>query len=155
MERRRMPVDREGLTHKFVIRDTDESHKGYVTVGFYEDRSVGEIFVKMDRQGSQVSGFVDAWAIAVSMLLQTGTSLQTVCEKFRGSAFRPSGLTDNQEIRVAKSPIDYIVRWLQLKFVEDVAAQKTPVCVRCGALDQVGVQLGKMLCGDCREGKAA
>jgi ribonucleoside-diphosphate reductase alpha chain len=117
-DRERLPDERKGLTHKFKIKSQDEDHRGYLTVGFYEDGRVGEIFVKMDSQGSQVSGFVDAWAIAVSMLLQTGTPLETICNKFRGHAFPPDGLTTNPKIRVARSPIDYIARWLEMKFVD-------------------------------------
>jgi ribonucleoside-diphosphate reductase alpha chain len=111
--RRRLPAERDGVTHKFKIGDS----KGYVTVGFFEDGSVGEVFVKMDRQGGTVSGFADAWAITVSMLLQTGTPLQDICEKFRGMSFEPAGVTDNPEIRLARSPVDYLARWLASRFL--------------------------------------
>jgi len=110
--RYRMPVEREGSTHKFNVGDM----KGYLTVGLYEDGRVGELFVKMDKQGSQVSGFVDAWAIAVSMLLQTGVPLEAITHKFRGMHFEPSGMTENADIRFAQSPIDYVVRWLDMRF---------------------------------------
>ena len=112
--RYKMPRERSGITHKFTINGV----KGYLTVGQYEDGGLGEIFVKMDKQGSQVSGFVDAWAIAVSMMLQVGVPLSEIIAKFRGMHFEPSGMTGVPEIRFAQSPIDYVVRWLDMRFVE-------------------------------------
>jgi ribonucleoside-diphosphate reductase alpha chain len=110
----RLPDERAALTHRFVIG----GEKGYLTVGFFGDGRPGEIFVKMNRQGSMVSGFVDAWAISVSMLLQTGTSLEIICNKFKGSRFEPEGLTENPNIRIATSIIDYIARWLEGTYVD-------------------------------------
>lgn len=112
LQRRKLPETRDSLTRKFKIGE----HKGYITVGFYEDGKLGEIFVKMDRQGSQVSGFIDAWAIAVSMLLQSGTPIETICAKFKSMSFEPSGLTGDPEIPFAKSPIDFVSRWLEVRF---------------------------------------
>lgn len=114
-ERHKMPVERSGPTHKFRIGGDDG--KGYVTANTWDDGVVGEIFVKMDKQGSVVSGFVDAWAISVSMLLQVGVPLETIIAKFKGHRFEPSGYTENPDIRIATSPIDYIVRWLELRFL--------------------------------------
>lgn len=114
--RKRLPNERSALTHRFTIGAGEDLIKGYVTVGLYDDGKPGEIFVKMDRQGSQVSGFVDAWAIAVSMLLQSGVTLETICEKFRNMAFEPNGMTSNPNIRITRSPIDYIVTWLERTF---------------------------------------
>lgn len=116
--RNRLPETRPGVTHRFVLTANDGIYKGYITVGCYADGRPGELFVKMDAQGSTVSGFIDAWAIAVSILLQTGTSLRTICDKFRGMSFEPSGMTDNKDVRFARSTIDYIVRWLELRFGE-------------------------------------
>ena len=116
--RERLPDVRESVTHRFQIRPQDmDPVKGYVTVGLYEDGRVGEIFVKIDKQGTQVSGFCDAWAISVSMLLQLGYPLDAVCRKFRLIQFEPSGMTDNPEIRFARSPVDYISRWLEMRFL--------------------------------------
>lgn len=115
--RRRLPAERQGVTHAFAIHTPEGRHKGYITVGLYDDGSVGEVFLKLDQQGSQVSGFCDAWSIAVSMLLQTGTSLETVCRKFRGARFEPSGRTETPGIRVALSPVDYAARYLERRFV--------------------------------------
>ena len=116
-QRRRLPTERQGVTHAFAIHTPDGRHKGYVTVGLYDDGTVGEVFLKLDQQGSQVSGFCDAWSIAVSMLLQTGTSLEVVCRKFRSMRFEPSGRTETPGIRVADSPVDYAARYLEHRFV--------------------------------------
>ena len=116
--RKRLPDERSGVTHKFRIVG-DAGAKGYVTVGLYDDGSVGEIFVKMDKQGSQLSGWADCWAIAVSMLLQNGVPLNEICRKFKGVKFEPSGVTDSQDpdLRFAGSPVDYISRYLERRFV--------------------------------------
>lgn len=98
--------------------------KGYLTVGLYEDGTVGEIFVKMDKQGSQISGFVDCWAIAVSMLLQSGTPLDAITAKFRNVSFEPAGLTGNREIPFARSPVDYIASFLERRFLNGDAEKQ-------------------------------
>ncbi len=116
-DRHKMPPEREGVTHKFRIGDKETGVKGYVTANCWPDGVVGEIFVKMDKQGSAMSGFVDAWAISVSMLLQVGVPLESIIDKFRGHRFQPSGFTDNPDIRIATSPIDYIARWLAIRFL--------------------------------------
>jgi len=96
----------------------DGDLKGYITTGHYPDGGVGEVFLKMDRQGGAISGFCDAWSIAVSLLLQVGVSLEAICEKFRGSRFSPDGRTDTPGIRYTTSPIDYAVRYLHRRHVE-------------------------------------
>lgn len=119
-----MNSERTGVTHKFHVGDArDDSVKGYVTANLFDDGTVGEIFVKMSKQGSKTSGFIDAWAIAVSMLLQTGTPLVEVVSKFKGMRFSPSGFTGHPNIRMAQSPIDYIVRWLEWRFLHDEAVE--------------------------------
>lgn len=90
--------------------------KGYLTVGFYEDGGVGEIFVKMGNQGSQVSGFVDAWAIAMSMLLQQQVPLEVLVNRFEHMRFEPSGRVEGEQI-LALSPIDYVCKYLRQKFL--------------------------------------
>lgn len=122
--RERLPAERRGITHKFVIR-AKESHKGYVTVGLYPDGRLGEIFVKMDKQGSDVSGFIDAWAIAISLLLQTGTPLQVIVDKFKNMRFEPAGMTDTHAIRFAESPVSYICRWLEKRFLDAPTSERT------------------------------
>ncbi len=112
-ERRRLPDERQALTHKFSIG----GHEGYLTVGMYEDRTPGELFVVMAKEGSVVSGLMDSFATAVSLALQYGVPLKVLVDKFSHTRFEPSGFTGNPEIPIAKSIIDYIFRWLALKFL--------------------------------------
>ena len=111
--RRRLPDERQSLTHKFSIG----GHEGYITVGLYEDSTPGEIFLKMSKEGSTLSGLMDNFATAVSLSLQYGVPLQTLVEKFQHVRFEPSGWTNNDDIRYAKSITDYIFRWLGSKFI--------------------------------------
>jgi len=118
--RRRLPDERQALTHKFSVAN----HEGYLTVGLYEDGTPGEIFIKMSKQGSVVSGLMDSFAIAISLALQYGVPLQALVDKFSHSRFEPSGWTNNKEIPMAKSIVDYIFRWLAIKFLpKDITAQ--------------------------------
>lgn len=110
--RRRLPDERQSITHKFEIG----SHTGYVTVGLYEDGKPGEIFVTMSKEGSTLAGLLDALATSVSIGLQYGVPLRTLVNKFSHVRFEPSGFTQNPNIRVAKSVVDYIFRWLGTKF---------------------------------------
>ncbi len=110
--RRRLPDERQSITHKFEIG----SHTGYVTVGLYEDGKPGEIFVSMSKEGSTLAGLLDALATSVSIGLQYGVPLKTLVAKFSHVRFEPSGFTQNPNIRVAKSVVDYIFRWLGTKF---------------------------------------
>ena len=111
--RRRLPGERQALTHKFEVA----GHEGYVTVGLYEDGSPGEIFLKMAKEGSTVSGLMDSFATAVSMALQYGVPLKALTDKFSHARFEPSGFTTNPEIPIAKSIMDYIFRWLASRFL--------------------------------------
>jgi ribonucleoside-diphosphate reductase alpha chain len=111
--RRKLPVTRPGTTHKFRIGDA----KGYITANNYADGTLGEIFLKMDQQGSQVSGFCDAWAIAVSIMLQMGVPLDYIVKMYKGTRFPPEGMTGYPGIEIAKSPIDYVVRWLEKMYL--------------------------------------
>lgn len=111
--RRRMPDERRAITHKFQIGP----HKGFITVGLYDDGAPGEIFVTMSKEGSVLSGLLDVFATSVSIGLQYGVPLKILVNKFAHVRFEPSGFTTNPNIRVAKSIIDYIFRWLGLKFL--------------------------------------
>jgi ribonucleoside-diphosphate reductase alpha chain len=111
--RRRLPDERKALTHKFSIA----GHEGYITVGLYEDGLPGEIFITMSKEGSIISGLMDAFATSVSMALQYGVPLHVLVEKFSHMRFEPSGFTGNKEIPMAKSICDYIFRWLGKKFL--------------------------------------
>jgi ribonucleoside-diphosphate reductase alpha chain len=111
--RRRMPDERKALTHKFQIGP----HKGFITVGLYDDGTPGEIFVTMSKEGSVLSGLLDVFSTSVSIGLQYGVPLKILVNKFAHVRFEPSGFTTNANIRVAKSIVDYIFRWLGLKFL--------------------------------------
>jgi ribonucleoside-diphosphate reductase alpha chain len=111
--RRKLQPERDSITHKFSIG----GHEGYITVGKYEDGTPGEIFIKMAKEGSTLSGIMDAFALSVSISLQYGVPLRALVEKFVNSRFEPSGYTGNRDIRYAKSIVDYIGRWLGAKFI--------------------------------------
>jgi len=111
--RHRLPEERASLTHKFGIA----GHEGYITVGLYPNGQPGEIFIRMAKEGSTVSGLMDSFATAASLALQHGVPLKVLCEKFAHSRFEPSGWTGNEQIGYAKSIMDYIFRWLQLRFL--------------------------------------
>jgi ribonucleoside-diphosphate reductase alpha chain len=111
--RHRLPGERASITHKFSIA----GHEGYITVGLYKDGTPGEVFIRMAKEGSTVSGLMDSFATAVSLALQHGVPLKLVCDKFSHLRFEPSGFTGNPEIPIAKSIMDYIFRWLELRFV--------------------------------------
>ncbi|HEV8228599.1 MAG TPA: LAGLIDADG family homing endonuclease, partial [Candidatus Limnocylindria bacterium] len=111
--RRRLPTTRESLTHKFSI----EGHEGYITVGKFEDGTPGELFVTMAKEGSTLSGMMDAFATSVSLLFQYGVPLSHLVEKFGHMRFEPSGWTGNPQIGMAKSIVDYVFRWLGHQFL--------------------------------------
>jgi ribonucleoside-diphosphate reductase alpha chain len=111
--RHRLPEERASVTHKFSIA----GHEGYITVGLYPTGQPGEIFIKMAKEGSTVSGLMDAFATSVSLALQHGVQLKVLCEKFAHTRFEPSGWTGNEQIGYAKSLMDYIFRWLNLRFL--------------------------------------
>ena len=111
--RHRLPEERASITHKFSIA----GHEGYITVGLYPTGQPGEIFIKMAKEGSTVSGLMDAFATSISLALQHGVPLKVLCEKFAHTRFEPSGWTGNEAIGYAKSLMDYIFRWLQLRFL--------------------------------------
>ena len=111
--RRKLPDERRSITHKFSIG----GHEGYITVGMYEDGTPGEIFITMAKEGSTISGLMDALATAISFNLQYGVPLKFLVDKFAHVRFEPSGWTGNPTIPYAKSIIDYIFRWLGAKFL--------------------------------------
>src|SRR5450631_3301629 len=111
--RHRLDDERMSITHKFNVG----GHEGYITVGLYQDGSPGELFITMAKEGSTVSGLMDSFACAVSLALQHGVPLKLLCEKFAHTRFEPSGWSNNPGIGYAKSIMDYIFRWLQLRFL--------------------------------------
>jgi ribonucleoside-diphosphate reductase alpha chain len=118
--RHRLPQDRVSITHKFEVA----GHEGYLTVGYYDNGEPGEIFIRMAKEGSTISGLMDSFATAVSLALQHGVPLKLFCDKFSHSRFEPSGFTNNQDIPMASSLMDYIFRWLALQHLE---TEKHPV----------------------------
>ena len=115
--RRKLPDERKAITHKFDVA----GHEGYLTVGLYEDGTPGELFVTMAKEGSTISGLMDAFATQTSYALQFGVPLKFMVDKFSHMRFEPSGFTKNKEIPIAKSLVDYIFRWMASHFlpVED------------------------------------
>ncbi|MGB8582993.1 MAG: vitamin B12-dependent ribonucleotide reductase [Candidatus Sulfotelmatobacter sp.] len=110
--RHKLQEERASITHKFNIG----GHEGYITVGLYPNGEPGELFITMAKEGSTVSGLMDSFALAVSIALQHGVPLKLFCEKFAHTRFEPSGWSGNPDIGYAKSIMDYIFRWLQLRF---------------------------------------
>ncbi|MFC1702902.1 vitamin B12-dependent ribonucleotide reductase, partial [Patescibacteria group bacterium] len=111
--RRRLPDERRSLTHKFSVA----GHHGFITVGLYDDGRPGEIFIRMAKGGSVISGLMDSFAVSTSIALQYGVPLKVLVNKFVHVRFEPSGFTSNPNIRIAKSIVDYIFRWIALKFL--------------------------------------
>ncbi len=111
--RRKLPDERKAVTHKFDIG----GHEGYLTVGLYEDGMPGELFVTMAKEGSTISGLMDAFATQTSYALQFGVPLKFMVDKFSHMRFEPSGFTKNREIPIAKSIVDYIFRWMASHFL--------------------------------------
>jgi ribonucleoside-diphosphate reductase alpha chain len=111
--RHKLEEERMSITHKFNVG----GHEGYITVGLYPSGDPGEIFITMAKEGSTVSGLMDSFSCAISLALQHGVPLKMLCEKFAHTRFEPSGWTNNADIGFAKSIMDYIFRWLQLRFL--------------------------------------
>ncbi|PJC36684.1 ribonucleoside-diphosphate reductase, adenosylcobalamin-dependent [Candidatus Peregrinibacteria bacterium CG_4_9_14_0_2_um_filter_53_11] len=118
--RRKLPEERHSLTHKFSIAN----HEGYLTIGLYDDGSPGEIFIKMSKEGSTLSGIMDALALTISLCLQYGVPLEVLVAKFTHARFEPSGMTGNKHVPIVKSIVDYIGRYLALKFLPKETAKK-------------------------------
>jgi ribonucleoside-diphosphate reductase alpha chain len=111
--RERLPDTRESITHKFNVA----GHEGYITVGLYEDRRPGELFITMAKEGSTIGGLMDCFGTAISINLQYGVPLEVLVNKFSHTRFEPMGHTTNPDIRIAKSLVDYIFRWLGITFM--------------------------------------
>ena len=111
--RRKLPDERQSLTHKFSVA----GHEGYIHVGLYQTGEPGEIFIRMAKEGSTISGLMDSFATAISLALQHGVPLQLLVDKFSRTRFEPSGFTGNPEVPRASSIMDYLFRWLGAKFL--------------------------------------
>ena len=112
-QREKMPLERASVTHKFSVG----GHEGYVTVGMYEDGRPGEVFIKMSKEGSTLSGVMDGLALTISLGLQYGVPLKVFVDKLVNTRFEPSGITANPNIRFVSSVLDYIARWLGGRFI--------------------------------------
>jgi ribonucleoside-diphosphate reductase alpha chain len=112
-QREKLPVERDSVTHKFSVG----GHEGYITVGMYPDGRAGEIFIKMSKEGSTLSGVMDGLALTLSIGLQYGVPLKVLVDKLLNTRFEPSGITANPNIRFATSVLDYIARWLGGRFI--------------------------------------
>jgi len=112
-QRRKLPDERKSITHKFSIG----GHEGYIIVGMYGEGTPGEVFIKMAKEGSTLSGFMDGLALSISVGLQYGVPLKAIVDKLTNTRFEPSGFTENPAIRYSSSVLDYIARWLGGKFI--------------------------------------
>jgi ribonucleoside-diphosphate reductase alpha chain len=112
-QREKMPYERASVTHKFSV----SGHEGYITVGMYDDGRPGEVFIKMAKEGSTLSGVMDGLALTVSLGLQYGVPLKVFVDKLLNTRFEPSGITANPNIRFVSSVLDYIARWLGGRFI--------------------------------------
>lgn len=113
-QRRKLPATRSSLTHKFNIANFE----GYLTIGLNDDGQPGEIFIKMAKEGSTLSGLLQGFCRAFSIALQYGLPLDAAVERFRGMRFEPMGMTDNPDVPHADSVIDYVARYLDVQFIQ-------------------------------------
>src|SRR5687768_17005557 len=109
-----LPTTRRSVTHKFAIA----GHEGYLTIGLFDDGRPGEIFIKMSKEGSTLSGLIQGFCRAFSLSLQYGLTIRDAVERFRGMRFDPMGPTSNPEIPEALSILDYVARYLELHYVQ-------------------------------------
>lgn len=115
LRREVLPETRRSVTHKFSIG----THEGYLTIGLFPDGRPGEIFIKMSKEGSTLSGLIQGFCRAFSLALQHGLTVRDAAERFRGMRFEPSGPTSNPDIPETSSILDYVARYLQLNYVPE------------------------------------
>ncbi len=121
-KRRRLPDTRRSVTHKFNVA----GHEGYLTVGLFEDGQPGELFITMSKEGSTIGGLMDSLGTATSISLQYGVPVSSLVSKFSHQRFEPAGMTENREIPIAKSLVDYIFRWMGMEFVPGYREANAP-----------------------------
>ncbi len=139
--RRRLPDERRAIIHHFSVG----GQEGYLTVGLYEDGVPGEVFITMAKEGSTVSGLMDSFATAVSLALQYGVPLKVLCDKFSHTRFEPSGWSRNPEIGYAKSLMDYIFRWLAIKFLpKEARPVEGPSLTEAGTHEAIEIGQGAL-----------
>ena len=127
--RRVLPTTRRSLTHKFSVA----KHEGYLTIGLFDDGSPGEIFIKMSKEGSTLSGLIQGFCRAFSLALQYGLSIEDAVNRFRGMRFDPMGPTDNPDIPEVSSILDYVARYLELHDQQRRAAETADPKIMVGA----------------------
>ncbi len=148
--RRRLPETRGSLTHKFAI----EGHEGYITAGLYEHGAPGEIWLTMAKEGSTLSGMMDAFATSVSIALQYGVPLRDLVKKFSHMRFEPSGRTENSEIPVAQSIVDYIFRWMASQFLSEDEKEEFGVLSPAVKAKMMAQEYGTPITSGSENGKA-
>jgi ribonucleoside-diphosphate reductase alpha chain len=133
--RHRLPDERSAITHHFSIA----GHEGYLTVGLYPNGQPGEIFIRMAKEGSTIAGLMECFGTVVSVSLQHGVPLKVLCDKLSHTRFEPSGWTGNEELGYAKSIMDYLFRWMELRFLSGkqlpLFTQQTAVADRQGSAE--------------------
>ena len=129
--RHRLPDERNAISHKFTVGE----HEGYIMIGQYPNGSPGEMFVHISKEGSTVSGLMDAVGLLTSIALQSGVPLSYISRKFSHTSFEPSGWSGNPDIGFASSILDYVFRWMGEKFNEEKAEQKTKIVDKSGSID--------------------
>ena len=132
--RHRLQNERSAITHHFAFG----GHEGYLTVGFYPNGQPGEIFIRMAKAGSTIAGLMECFGTVVSVSLQHGVPLKVLCDKLSHTRFEPSGWTGNAQIEYAKSVMDYIFRWLELRFL---AGEQFPLFGPGGGENSAGREL--------------
>ncbi|HJM75119.1 MAG TPA: adenosylcobalamin-dependent ribonucleoside-diphosphate reductase [Dehalococcoidia bacterium] len=143
--RRHLPDERRAVTHKFRVGDQE----GYLTVGLYDDGTPGELFMKMAKEGSTVSGLMDAVALLTSISLQYGVTLEKLADKLEQTRFEPYGSTGNPRVPLATSILDYVFRWLRLHFSDEVATTIAGGETVEGADDDPARPRSGLTCPDC------
>jgi len=121
--RTRMPSTRSSVTHRFEIMGMD----GYITLGYYDDGRIGEVFAGMQKVGSTVQALLNSWSIMVSIALQYGVPIEDVIRKSKGSVFEPAGITDNPDIQQCSSILDYVVRFIETTLNKEIAAEPSVI----------------------------
>ena len=116
MNRLHLPTTRKSITHKLTIHSTEGLVRIYITIGLFENGQPGELFVKIDKDGAALDGSLKSWALAISMLLQSGWTVEDLWKKFVGINHEPCGITESDKIHFCKSPEDYIVEFMKKEF---------------------------------------
>ncbi len=128
--RHRLPDTRDGITHKFTIHGLGydgqpKTYTGYIRVGLYRNGQPGEIAVSFAKMGGRQGALLDAWCTSISMMLQSGHPLASITGKAKSLGFEPRGFTEHDVIKSCQSPLDYIARWLELRFLPDEGDETT------------------------------